>query len=112
MSRKQYSREFKVAAVERLNREGSVAGVARALEVHENVLRRWKKELEEYPTRAFPGLGRPMPSESREAELERKIGQMALENDFLKKALQRLEEEHLLANVSAGRRFTPRSKRK
>jgi transposase len=48
----------------------------------------------------------------REAELERKIGQMTLENDFLKKALQRLEEQRLLDNVGGGARSTKRSKKK
>jgi transposase len=48
----------------------------------------------------------------REAELERKIGQMTLENDFLKKALQRLEEQRLLENVGGGARSTRRSPKK
>jgi hypothetical protein len=34
--------------------------------------------------------------------LERKIGQMTLENDFLKKALQRLEEQRLRETPVAG----------
>ena len=48
----------------------------------------------------------------REAELERKIGQMTLENDFLKKVLQRLEEQRLLDNAGGGARSTRRSKKK
>ena len=48
----------------------------------------------------------------REAELERKIGQMTLENDFLKKALQRLEEQRLLENAGGGKRSTRRLKKK
>ncbi len=48
----------------------------------------------------------------REAELERKIGQMTLENDFLKKALQRLEEQRLLDNGGGGKRSMSRSRKK
>ena len=48
----------------------------------------------------------------REAELERKIGQMTLENDFLKKALQRLEEQRLLGNAGGSKRSTRRSPKK
>jgi hypothetical protein len=48
----------------------------------------------------------------REAELERKIGQMTLEKDFLKKALQRLEEQRLLDNGGGGGRSTRKSKKK
>jgi len=40
--------------------------------------------------------------------LERKIGQLTLENDFLKKALQRLEEQRLLGNGGGGKRFMRR----
>jgi hypothetical protein len=48
----------------------------------------------------------------REAELERKIGQLTLENDFLKKVLQQLEERRLLSNAAGGVRSTRRSRKK
>jgi hypothetical protein len=38
----------------------------------------------------------------RIAELERKIGQLAMENDFLKKAFQHFREHHPPAVVSGG----------
>ncbi|HXD35003.1 MAG TPA: transposase [Pyrinomonadaceae bacterium] len=110
LTRRKFTREFKLAAVKLLDSGKSVARVARELELHENVLRRWQRELEEHPSNAFPGLGQRLLSNSREAELERKIGQMTLENDFLKKALQRLEEQRLLSNAGGGRRSTSRSK--
>jgi hypothetical protein len=37
---------------------------------------------------------------------------MTLENDFLKKALQRVEEQRLLENAGGGRRSGKRSKKK
>jgi transposase len=41
-------------------------------------------------------LGKSRPDENRVAELERKIGQQALEIDFLKRCLQRIEEQRML----------------
>jgi transposase-like protein len=87
-----------------------LARVARELEIHENVLRRWKQAIQKNPSKAFPGNGNKVPS--REAELERKIGQMTLEIDFLKKALQRVEEQRLLEKAGGGARSTRKSKKK
>lgn len=111
ISRRIFSREFKLAAVEQIESGKSLARVARELEVHENVLRRWKQEIQQYPSKAFSGNGN-VRSTGREAELERKIGQMTLENDFLKKALQRVEEQRLLEKAGGGKRSTRRSKKK
>jgi transposase len=110
-ARRIYSREFKLDAIEKIESGKSLAHVARELEVHENVLRRWKQEIQQYPSKAFSGHGN-IRSTSREAELERKIGQMTLENDFLKKALQRVEELRLLEKVGGGRGSGKRSKKK
>jgi transposase len=110
-SRRIHSREFKLTAIEQIESGKSLARVAREFEVHENVLRRWKHEIQKYPSKAFSGNGN-IRSTNREAELERKIGQMTLENDFLKKALQRVEEQRLLENAGGGRRSSKRSKKK
>ena len=110
IARRIFTREFKLGAIEQIESGKSLARVARELEVHENVLRRWKHEIQQYPSKAFSGNGN-VRSSNREAELERKIGQMTLENDFLKKALQRVEEQRL-ENAGGGRRSTRRSKKK
>ena len=109
-SRRQFTREFKLEAIREVHSGKSLARVAREKEVHENVLRRWKKEFERDPSRAFPGLGNR--SEGREAELERKIGQMTMEIDFLKKVLGRMEEEQLLQSVNGSRRFGGKSRKR
>ena len=111
ISRRIFSREFKLAAIEQIESGKSLARVARELELHENVLRRWKQEIQQNPSRAFSGNGNSR-SPNREGELERKIGQMTLEIDFLKKALQRVEEQRLLENAGGGGRSTKRSKKK
>ena len=76
----------------RLESGQSVAEVARALEVHPTDLHRWRRELQERGERAFSGAGKKRAEESRVAELERKIGRQAVEVDFLKRALQHVEE--------------------
>jgi transposase len=53
--RRRFTKEFKVAAVRRLESGQSVAEVARAVEVHPSDLHRWRRELEEYGVRAFSG---------------------------------------------------------
>ena len=110
-SRRKFTSDFKLAAIEQIESGKSLARVARELELHENVLRRWKHEIQQQPGKAFVGNGNTR-SMNREAELERKIGQMTLENDFLKKALQRVEEQRMLEKVGGGRRSTRRLKKK
>lgn len=112
LTQRRFTREFKLEALRQLTGGKSFARLARELELHENVLRRWQREYEKEPGRAFPGKGQGRVWLDREAELERKIGQMTLENDFLKKALQRLEEQRLLDNVGGGGRSTRKSKKK
>jgi hypothetical protein len=48
----------------------------------------------------------------RIAELERKIGQQALEIDFLKGCLQRIEEQRMLQALTGNPPSTGRSKKK
>jgi transposase-like protein len=96
LSRRRFTREFKMAAIERLEQGVSMGEVARALEVNPNVLQRWRREFRQGPGNAFPGLGQRRWAEGRVAELERKIGQQALEIDFLKGCLQRIDEQRML----------------
>src|ERR1700730_8373085 len=112
MSRRQFTQEFKLAAVRRLEQGVSIAEVARVLEVNTNVLQRWSGEFLQGPGNALPGNGKQRWSEGRVAELERKVGQQALEIDFLKGCLQRIEEQRMLQAVTGNPRSTGRSKKK
>jgi len=71
LSRRQFTKEFKLAAVRRLEQGVSIGEVARALEVNPNVLHRWRREFCQGPGNVFPGHGRARWSEGRIAELER-----------------------------------------
>lgn len=62
MKRRKFSCEFKVEAVKLVRYRGvSVARASRDLDVHENVLRKWVKELGFDPAQAFPGHGQMKP---------------------------------------------------
>ena len=96
LSRRQFTKEFKLAAVRRLEQGVSIAEVARGVEVNPNVLHRWRRELRDYGVRAFRGNGQRRAEEARVAELERKVGRQALEIDFLWRCLQHVEEQRKL----------------
>jgi transposase len=100
-SRRVFTREFKLAAIKELDSGKPLGLVARQLEVSANTLHRWRREFREQPTQAFSGQGRRVLAESREAELERKIGQLTMENDFLKKLLRSFEEQQVAVNGGA-----------
>src|SRR5262252_10610442 len=112
LSRRQFTQEFKLAAVRRLEQGVTIAELARGLEVNPNVLHRWRREFRQGPGNAFPGNGKQRWSEGRVAELERKIGQQALEIDFLKGCLQRIEEARMLQALSGSPQSTGRSRKR
>ena len=96
LSRRKFTREMKLAAIQQLETGSSAAEVARAFEVNPNLLHRWRQEFRHGPGNAFPGPGKRRWEEPRVAQLERKVGQQTLEIDFLKGCLQRIEEQRML----------------
>lgn len=112
LNRRKFTREFKEAAVRRLELGASVAEVARACEVNPNVLHRWRRELREFGTKAFVGQGRSRADEDRIAGLERKVGQQAVEIDFLRGCLQHVEEQRRLQALTTRGSSTHTSKSK
>ena len=112
LSRRKFTKEFKLEAVRRLEAGVSLAEVARGVEVSPNVLQRWRREFRQAPGNAFPGHGQRRWSEGKIAELERKIGQQAVEIDFLKACLQRIEEQRMLQATTGNPQSTARSRKK
>jgi transposase-like protein len=105
LARRVYSRDLKVAAMREVDGGRTVGEVARLLELSPNLLQRWRGEWQARGELAFPGLGRrgvarALTDLQRIAELERKVGQLTMENDFLKKALQHFRDHHPPAVVS------------
>jgi transposase len=102
MSRRKFSKEFKLAAVRRILAGEPVPYLARVLEVNPSDLYRWHRESQQLGDLAFVGAGQRQVEQDRAAELERKIGQQALEIDFLRRALQHVEEQRRLRAASIG----------
>lgn len=87
MQRRKFSREFKIEAVRLVRERGvSVAQAGRDLDVHENVLRKWMRELAADPPHAFPGQGQVKPEQLEIDRLRREVARLKAERDILKKA--------------------------
>jgi transposase len=87
MQRRKFSREFKIEAVRLIKERGvAVAQASRDLEVHENVLRKWARELAVDPGQAFPGHGHLKPEQLEIDRLRREVTKLKAERDILKKA--------------------------
>ena len=123
LSRAVYNRDLKIAAMRALDAGATGGEIARKYQVSPHLLERWRGEWRAKGELAFPGIGRrgatlPAVDDARRiAELERKIGQLTMENDFLKKALQHFRDHHPSAVVSGGdaclkKSNTPRRKAK
>src|SRR5438309_1411870 len=106
LSRAVYSRDLKIAAMRALDAGSTGGEIARKYQLSPKLLERWRGEWRAKGELAFPGIGRrgvdlPALDEARRiAEMERKIGQLTMENDFLKKALQHFRDHHPPAVVN------------
>jgi transposase len=87
MTRRKFSREFKIEAVRLVtDRDVTVAQAARDLDVAESVLRRWMRELTATPAAAFPGNGQMRSDLAEIAALKKEVARLRAERDILKKA--------------------------
>jgi transposase-like protein len=105
LSRVVYSRDLKVTIMRALDAGSTIAEMARKYELSPKLVERWRGEWRAKGEASFPGLGRramrePQDDAQRIIELERKVGQMTMENDFLKKALQHFRDHHPAAIVN------------
>jgi len=88
MDRRQFSKELKLQVVQELETGLSLVEVSRRHEVHPNLIRKWRELYRENGDRAFAGHGNAYREEAKIAALERKIGQLTMENEFLKKLIE------------------------
>lgn len=88
MSRRRHSPDFKKrVALEALREQKTINQIAKEHQIHPVQVSEWKRQLIDGCSLVFEGGER---KESREEEisiLERKIGRLCVENDFLKKKL-------------------------
>lgn len=100
---RKHTAAFKFEVVRQIEAgEKSLAALCREYELDPSLVIGWRHRVRELGSQAFPGSpsangfvpppGSPTTmgaAEARIAELERLVGQLTLENQFLKKALQR-----------------------
>jgi len=90
--RRNHSAAFKAkVAVEALKDGQSLVELAERFQVHPNQITEWKKQLLERAEEVF-SKGKKSESGPDLKELHAKIGQLAMENDFLSGALGRIAE--------------------
>lgn len=89
LKRRQFTKEFKLKIVHEIEAGKSQTQIARQL--NPNTIARWRQEYRKYKDQAFAGPGKPYTDEARIAELERMVGRLTMENDLLKKVLQRFD---------------------
>lgn len=95
-TRRKYNKEFKVEAVRLIKERGvSVSQAAKDLNVDDNVLRRWVRELSADPVDAFPGLGKMRPEQEEIARLQKEVAKLKMERDILKKAAAYFAKESI-----------------
>jgi transposase len=86
--RRTFTQAFKMESVQLvLNSEKTVSQVARDLGIKENNLRRWINEYQEAPEHSFPGQGNFKEPEEELRQLRKKLADVEMERDILKKAL-------------------------
>jgi transposase len=91
-SRKRYTREFKLSLIRELESGTKLGQLSRENNIHPNMISRWKLEYDKDSGSAFKGNGNTYKDAARNEELERLVGKLYAENDFLKKALGILEK--------------------
>jgi transposase len=99
--RRQFSREFKVEAVRRIENGEKPSVVAQSLGVKMEVIGRWRQVVRKAGEQALRGVGRPKgvrkrgtpfgQGKSRIEDLERLVGRQQAAIDFLEQALHQVE---------------------
>ncbi|MGB9454702.1 MAG: helix-turn-helix domain-containing protein [Bryobacteraceae bacterium] len=119
-----FSLEFKEGVAQRIVNGESVSALHQEFQIKRSVLYRWRDAYRkegaaglQRPTGRPPGVRNPprapaRPEEAaarRVAELERKIGQQALDIDFLQRAFKRVKESRRKNVETGGTASTERS---
>ena len=88
--RRKFSGAFKAkVAIEALKERETLAEISKRFEVHPNMISKWKQEFLDRSGEVFDKKS-DADSEVDPEKLYAKIGQLEIENDFLKKSLKKI----------------------
>jgi transposase-like protein len=107
MSYKRYTKAFKQKLLREVEQGGSVSAVSRRFAVSRQLIYEWQQKQRDGSLQD-PKVGEESQLRAEVAELHRKIGQLTMENEFLKKTLERLEIRY--PKVEAAAEAKPSSK--
>ena len=83
--RRTYTEDFKREAVRLVTEHGyKMSEAARNLDIHINVLRKWKRTMEARGSAAFPGQGRRSPDQEELHRLRQENQRLQMERAILK----------------------------
>ena len=83
--RRTYTEDFKREAVRLVTEHGyKMSEAARNLDIHINVLRKWKRTMEAHGSAAFPGQGRRSPDQEELHRLRQENQRLQMERAILK----------------------------
>ncbi len=92
ITRRRHTREFKTSIIRELESGKNLAQLSRENNIHPTMISRWRLEYRKNPESAFSGSGNTYKEAAKNQELERLVGKLYAENEFLKKALGILEK--------------------
>lgn len=86
-TRRGYTKQFKIDAVKLVTEQGyNISEAARNLDIHPNLLRRWRAQLNNDQAQSFPGKGHMISEKEELNQLRKENKRLRMEHEILKKA--------------------------